>query len=490
MIITRIDIKNFRSIRDLTFYPQNLCGLVGENNSGKTNILRALNLLLGETWPSVRSFSEKDFYNYDTSQPIYIAIHFKERSTPDNLSHVRLTYSWDDDPEFRVTYRPSEKEYYVSKVIKKQIALVYIEAERNLQKQFTTSSWTLLGKLLQDINLNFKADCDRTAKLEQKLSEAIELLRTNKFEEFESTLKSSLKEQLGTLPYKLDVSFNIYDPLNYYRNIQLLAREDPHTFEVLDLGSGLKNAILLALFRTYALLRKSAATIAIEEPEIFLHPHAQRTLCSLLGNLTEKGSQIFYTTHSSTFVDMRNYGSICVVRKTPQAGTQVQQVADLGIQGDVKKEFKTYVQFDPERSEMFFAKRVLLVEGDTEKVVFPLIAEKMGINLDDAGITIVECGNKHGITIFAPVLSSFRIPYVVVHDKDPGKPAEQENQKIATIVGDMSRIFILDPDFEVVTGIPLDKNKPFNAFIDFKSRSLTDIPQILQDALNKLLALQ
>jgi putative ATP-dependent endonuclease of OLD family len=489
MIITKIDIKNFRSIKDLTFCPQRLCGLVGENNSGKTNVLRAINLLLGETWPTARSFSEKDFYNHDTSQPIDIAIHFKERSTPNDLSHVRLTYRWNDKPEFKVTYRAGGAEYYVSNAVKEQIALVYIEAERNLQKQLPMSSWTLFGKLLQDINLDFKTDRNKTAELEQKLSGALELLRTSKFREFEDTLKSSLKEQLGTLPYELDISFNIYNPLNYYRSIQLLARERSNTFDVLDLGSGLQNAILLSLFRTYALLGRSAATIAIEEPEIFLHPNAQRMLCSLLRNLTERGSQVFYTTHSSTFVDMCNCGSICVVRKIPHAGTQIQQVIDFGIEGDAKKEFETYVQFDPERNEMFFAKRVLLVEGDTEKVVFPIIAEKMGINLNDAGITIVECSNKHGITVFAPVLSSFRIPYVVVHDRDPGKTTEQENQRIATIVGDPSRIFILDPDFEAVASIPSGKSKPFNAFINFKSRLLTDIPQIFKDVLNKLLSL-
>jgi putative ATP-dependent endonuclease of OLD family len=65
MQIKRIHIENFRSIKTLDFEPGPYCVLIGENNSGKSNILRALNLALGETWPSERSFSEEDFHNQD-----------------------------------------------------------------------------------------------------------------------------------------------------------------------------------------------------------------------------------------------------------------------------------------------------------------------------------------------------------------------------------------------------------------------------------------
>lgn len=65
MKIQRVHIENFRSIKELDFFPDDYCVLIGENNSGKTNILRALNLALGETWPTERHFSEEDFYNQE-----------------------------------------------------------------------------------------------------------------------------------------------------------------------------------------------------------------------------------------------------------------------------------------------------------------------------------------------------------------------------------------------------------------------------------------
>src|SRR5579862_5617638 len=76
MRITHIHIEHFRSIKLLDFEPGPYCVLVGENNAGKSNILKALNLLLGETWPSDRSFSEEDFFDQDTSKEIVIRLRF------------------------------------------------------------------------------------------------------------------------------------------------------------------------------------------------------------------------------------------------------------------------------------------------------------------------------------------------------------------------------------------------------------------------------
>lgn len=46
-MIKQIQIKNFRSIKDLTIEPQNLCALIGSNSAGKTNVLKAIDMVLG-----------------------------------------------------------------------------------------------------------------------------------------------------------------------------------------------------------------------------------------------------------------------------------------------------------------------------------------------------------------------------------------------------------------------------------------------------------
>lgn len=74
MKLTRFRIENYRSLKSVDFQPGMLCSLVGENNAGKSNILRAINLILGEMWPNERMFSEEDFYNHDTSKDIVIEV--------------------------------------------------------------------------------------------------------------------------------------------------------------------------------------------------------------------------------------------------------------------------------------------------------------------------------------------------------------------------------------------------------------------------------
>ena len=78
MRISRIDIEHYRSIQAISFQPKELALLIGQNNAGQSNILRAVNLVLGESWPSERNFDESDFYNRDTDTPIVIRVFFDE----------------------------------------------------------------------------------------------------------------------------------------------------------------------------------------------------------------------------------------------------------------------------------------------------------------------------------------------------------------------------------------------------------------------------
>jgi len=63
--ISRVHIENYRSIKELDFCPNNYCVLIGENNAGKSNILKAINLVLGETWPTDKTFTQDDFHMHD-----------------------------------------------------------------------------------------------------------------------------------------------------------------------------------------------------------------------------------------------------------------------------------------------------------------------------------------------------------------------------------------------------------------------------------------
>lgn len=76
-VIKKLIIKNYKSIEDLEVDLTTLNAVIGPNSSGKTNILKALDLVVGDTYPSIRSFSESDFYLHDTSRTIHIEVRFQ-----------------------------------------------------------------------------------------------------------------------------------------------------------------------------------------------------------------------------------------------------------------------------------------------------------------------------------------------------------------------------------------------------------------------------
>lgn len=136
-----------------------------------------------------------------------------------------------------------------------------------------------------------------------------------------------------------------------------------------------------------------------------------------------KAEQIFICTHSPFFINMEDYRHIVIVRKLdPETGTIVHRVSEELFEGDAekKKRFNMVRFFNPDRNELFFARKVVLVEGATEKVVLPLLARRIGCF--DHTVSIIDCGSKFNLTLYITVLNAFRIPYLVIYDVDPVDP--------------------------------------------------------------------
>jgi CRISPR-associated exonuclease Cas4 len=138
-------------------------------------------------------------------------------------------------------------------------------------------------------------------------------------------------------------------------------------------------------------------------------------------------------------------------------------------------------EFDAARSEIFLARAVVLVEGLTEKLVLPFVFAALGYDVDREAISIVECGGKPNLSLFARICRTVSIPFVVVHDSDrktSGKLAQAEralNALIADTAG-ADRVIVLDPDFEAVAGLAGHRRKPERAWREFAERSAADMP--------------
>lgn len=530
MKLTRIKIENYRSIKLLDFEPNDFVALIGENNTGKTNILRAINIILGETWPSERSFSEEDFYNKDTDQTIKISIWFDTPISYDRYGHtvevkgfsleykkyVRGQKKGEYHTEFRAIDENGEpvkvlKEPFtkgkkaqfvplsISGDLRERVPLIYIDVDRDYSRHQPTSKWTLLGKIFQEVNIDFGRKDNvvsidgltitRKEAYTKKLDEAITYLRTDLFNQVETRIKESVLEQLGLKQEekeeKIKIRFDTHDAINFYRTLQLIVNEDGIDFPATEMGAGLQSSIVVAIFRAYRELKREGAIICIEEPEIFLHPHTAKYFYQLLKAISEEGNQIFYATHSPIFVDISNYQNVFLIRKNSNKGTYICKAINLDITSNSKEELKLLTQFDPTRNELFFAKKVLLVEGPTEKYSFPFIFGLCGVNINQKGISIIETGGKTNMPVFIKILEAFNIPYIVVHDKDSGDVEEKRNREIQQYASNKDNIIVLTPDFPTVANLSKDDVRTAREkFGSIKKKE--DIPKPLIAVVEKL----
>lgn len=338
------------------------------------------------------------------------------------------------------------------------------------------------------------------------------------------SLENSLRTELGhwgvnveieVIPPVIEKIFELGTNLHLDDGVRTLAEQKGH---------GLQRAVIFALVRAWAsalrtppeeeggvAARASSDSLifAMEEPELFLHPHAQRRLARSIRQISESlNHQVFITTHSTHFLDLDNYKNICIANKTTaEAGTKVRQcVRDL-FQGetaqDRKHRFHIARWVNPDRGELFFAKRVAFVEGETEGTLLPYLAEKM--DCFDEEISIVDCGSKHNLPLYVALANAFQIPYVVIHDEDPLPdpiPADwnedkrrskrrtfELNQEISTAINPLfGRVEMLSPDFERVSGVSRGqgekKGKPLAALDHFEQTD--EIPEVVRGLVNAI----
>src|SRR5437879_5912623 len=131
-MIKKLHIKNFRSIKEITIEPKNLCAIVGPNSVGKTNILKALDLILGEGW-ATKAKVAKELFN-DTNITIEIRVDFtnpiNHKYYNDTIPIHFVTLKMEMYPEFKCEVRLHnvglQKEYYINDEFKRNCHFIYI----------------------------------------------------------------------------------------------------------------------------------------------------------------------------------------------------------------------------------------------------------------------------------------------------------------------------------------------------------------------------
>jgi len=502
MRIRKVCIQGFRSIKEpLELNLEQVNALIGANNCGKSNILSAIYRVLGRDWVTKNTFFENDVYNEDYDTDIVIDFEFDEPfqyeqfvGIPVEIPKVRFFYTrykkgensgerrlekqclqLNDKPVFGFKSRPKKGEQpqmvpitTIPQELQEAFPVIFIGTDRNLKNQLPSSRNSILGTLMKDINADFENPANlievgkegsgkmlpRIERFKQAIDEAIRTLRTDEFLALEKAIKDNALKQLGFNPEteteKLDLYFNPLSSLEFYKSLEIYVKEHEYNINATELGAGFQNAIVLAILKAFEDRKKQGALFLIEEPEMYLHPQMQRSLYKTIRQIGET-NQVIYITHSPHFVTIPEFNEIVIVSKNNN-GTHIKK-STLKTSDALRNKFRK--ELDPERNEMFFARKLLIVEGDTEKMAFPEFAKRMGIDFDGVGSTIIEVGGKRNLIDFVELAISFEIPVGLVYDTDSSdfkKDEKDEETKYNEILNSYAakgvQVFVFEKNYE------------------------------------------
>jgi len=539
--INELRVINYRSIVEETFSFGRFCNIIiGRNNSGKTNIMRALNLALGTSDP--RLFYT-DYYKADEDALVEIGLenidtNLIKKYYPDYYSQLVKIIFWWHKPQQEPAHYPmgpindpmafeggikavisiqvgeeavtlSEEEEFHEELINK-FFFVHIDSPRDYSTVTSgTSQANILLRLLQLYAYpafnNRQVELGTPQSYFYSLSRGLEILATNNslseerikdlrrgvesdaqgfmltaFMDMIAELTNTLRNIPGAwtrmtiLGYKRDYidiwlgqmrsgSFtlnNVLEQITLYIDDSKAAEQvsvigGPPISTLVPAsqeGGGMQSLLVIGVVM---LLRwKSAGEVTnifgIDEPELGLHPHAQRNLLQMLDLLSQEG-QIFISTHSPTLLTMlhlRDFrDTLLLVRRSnwtfegTKATTVDGQKLDIHNRNTIVKHLRII------GGEIFFAQRVIIVEGRTEMGAIPALVKRVkGYSLDLNDVTVFMAGGATDIPVFIKLCRIFNIEYFAFFDIDAlvKETKDRIHQRILEVLYDKSELTSTD----------------------------------------------
>jgi len=194
-------------------------------------------------------------------------------------------------------------------------------------------------------------------------------------------------------------------------------------------GDGLKRAVVFSLLRTYVELRARIEAgvelqpylILFEEPELYLHPRGQRILFDALASIASD-HQVVVTTHSPLFFGPEETGTFIRMEKhRPSNDAKPYSIAKpVQLHKDLSLRDAFQVICYENNAAAFFASKVVLVEGDSDKIFLTHVARtlKDKWNFERSNIAVVPIGGKGSVDRYHRFFSVFSIPIHVLVDLD------------------------------------------------------------------------
>lgn len=432
MFLSRPLATNFRKLleADVSFHPA-LNVIVGENNSGKTALIDAIRSVLGE-----RQFDEEDL-SFDPKSTTYLS--------PITISATFAGLRLDDESAFLEALVPAEEPGTYNALIKvtatqrndtiaRELSIgtslrggavfevlqhrrvAYLPALRDPDSAtgLRPGRQSQLAHLLRRVTNE-----DQRKELVKMASEANKNLKGHESVE---TARQLLRDNLLALSgpdYAQEPGLSFVQP-----EFQRIAGNLEAIAEDMRIGmNGLGASNLYYVAAVLADLIKDSSVryraLLIEEPEAHLHPHYQILLLRFLKQTAKNEQhpvQVFVTTHSPILASQAASDGILPIVKRGS----VHRSAPIPVDQNLPNATRVRQYLDATRSELFFARRILMVEGDAELLLLPALSNRIGIDLAERGVSVISAAGLNFKT-FLPFIKGeiLDVPVAIVTDMDP-----------------------------------------------------------------------
>lgn len=536
MYISKVKIQNYRNFSNFDLELKTFTSIIGENNTGKTNLLNSLGLIFSNeiiffkkrmleiddiNHKAISEFKEKivdetvpvseiEFpevkvevilENFDENQEAIVSDWFIDK----DLTKAKLTYlftnknqkklNWieeqrnlvkqlhklknDDDTCFRqrkianVNFPIKDYSYSIhgghddTKQVEwyflKMLRMEYLDALRDAKKELVASGDS---RLLHKILIN--RDENRFQELKDGLNSLHAIIQKN--DEL-SLIKDEIGRYLDTVSLQdnfvdnsVDFQFSSIETIELLKKLSLIYGNEPVNVE--RNGMGRNNLLFISLILSHLSSKSSVIDnvyyrlICVEEPEAHLHPHLQKHLGNSLQQNVNKENQIIITSHSTHIASKLDLNNTVVFYKDTDGNIKNHYIlSNFGTTAKDKKTIRYLMKYlDATNSNLFFSRRVILVEGISEQLLIPVFFEmKYGTTLDKVRCNIVNVNGVAFRNFLEIAKNGYFVKFVVLTDSDKGTEAEDRADTLQNDYSTFDNITIKSTD-EITFEIEILKN--------------------------------
>ncbi len=592
MKLEKIKIEGFRKCSCLNIFLGDASFLIGENNVGKSSILRAIELLLTAKTPKPEDFSKilntktdciENFSNeiiitgtfsnvsidadnwlgfkgrvfiengkrkikyrktFSSSKPKYeiweqdkelkstifdgskitidsiiasgidenlIKEHFVDIDTSQNLKIVKyknlldtFLQAWDFKETFNWINNPGG---IPQNIISKLPKFILIPAEHKAN-EIDSDKKTALGEVMSTIFDDVVESSENFGKVKEYFGELEKEIDTENKETTFGELMLKVNTTIKTIfpDSEIQARVNLSDPSSFLKPKYDIKLGSNIMTDVSYQGTGMIRSTAFSLLKFREDWKKERdgdlrnLVICFEEPELFLHPNAANQMRNTIYELAGSDNQIICTSHSPFMIDLSRENENQIINNISISDNTFVRSTAFSITEkfqdlleDERHYVKMLVKIDDYFARAFFAKKIVIIEGDTEDVVIRKSVNVFPAQIRNKINSDFQFIKARGKATIPPLIKYFEAlginDYFVIHDRDKGvQRAEDVNPRILTAIQTEQKRIMLKECIEDNLGYDApSKDKPYKAYLNTKNWvTYKDIPENWKVVLRKV----